>query len=538
MSSYDYIVVGAGSAGCATAARLAENPNVEVLLLEAGRSDMSAFCRQPGMVSVIHTVPQIKKKFDWGYYTEPQTHALNRKIPYTRGKCLGGSSAINGMLFVRGNRQNFDDWAADGCPGWDFESVLPAYKRLENYHGPQSDFRGTSGPVKISNHPSIGPVSEAFVQSVNAVCNVPFLEDYNAGKQEGSLSYQMSAIEGLRYSTSESYLRGQVLPPNLHVETHCLVQKVNIEGNKAKGITFSQQGIEKTVEARSEVILSAGVIGSAQILMLSGVGPEAELAKHNIKTIQNLPVGQNLHDHLFFPLTFLAPECRHRGTAFYFLGGMIQEWLNKGKTWFGRTVFESGAFIKTNPSEPIPNLQLHSLPWAYPAPNQDAPGPPNVDKRPALTVLPTMLYPKSRGTLTLRSNSPTDAPIIDPNFLAQPDDLETLVSGIKLTREIMNHAHIKDFIHGELEPGPSFFDENNLRKEIPNRVCTVYHPVGTCRMGSDERSVVDPFLKVNGIEGLRVADAAIMPSITGGNTNAPSILIGEKAAEFIRAGWA
>ena len=287
--------------------------------------------------------------------------------------------------------------------------------------------------------------------------------------------------------------------------------------------------------ASAEVVLSAGVVGSAQILMLSGVGPAAQLGEHGIDVKADLPVGQNLHDHLFFPLVFRAPGGLRRGTAPYFFGGMLKEYFGNKTTWFGKTVFESVAFVKTDPGQRLPNLQIHTLPWAYPAPNQDAPGRPKVDKHPCLTVQPTLIYPKSRGEVRLLSADPTVAPHIDPHFLEDPADIELLMDGIELCREIMSADCIKDSVQAEIEPGPAFFDRAALRKELPKRVCTVYHPVGTCRMGVDERAVVDPALRVRGIEGLRVADASIMPTVTGGNTNAPCIMIGEMAADLIKA---
>ncbi len=281
--------------------------------------------------------------------------------------------------------------------------------------------------------------------------------------------------------------------------------------------------------------MSGGVVGSAQILLLSGVGPAAHLKQHGIDVVADLPVGDNLHDHLFFPLTFLMPTAVHRGTAMHFLGGMLAEKM-KGGTWFGRTVFESAGFVKGTPTSTLPDLQIHSLPWAYPSPNQDKPeNTRHVDKRAALTILPTLIYPKSRGEVRLASSDPTAAPIIDPHFLEEPDDLEFLFKSIQLVREIMQAKAIREGVNGELHPGADFADAAALRREIPNRICTVYHPVGTCRLGTDDRAVVDPELRVRGVQGLRVADASIMPSIVGGNTNAPCMMIGERCADLLRA---
>lgn len=534
MSDYDYVVVGGGSAGCVVAGRLSEDPSCRVLLLEAGRSDRTTFCKKPGMISLIHTIPQIKKKFDWGYYTEPNSRTLERKIPYARGKVLGGSSAINGMVFVRGNRANFDAWAAEGCDGWSYDDVLPYFKRMETFSGSASDYRGDAGPVQVTLQDDVSPASSIFREVAASVCGVAQTDDYNGAEQEGFGLCQMNLKDGVRSSTAEAYIHPVLAErDNLDVEIGAHVRRVVIDNGKATGVEVGKNGSAKVINASTEVILSSGVIGSAQILMTSGVGPAEHLQALDIDVAADLPVGQNLHDHLFVPLVFLAPEAGHRGTARHFFWGMMKEYT-AGGTWFGKSVFEVLGFVKTDASQSCPNLQIHSLPWAYPAPNQDAPGRPVVDLRPAITVQPTLIYPESRGEMRLRSADPDEAPIIDPCYLDAQADRDTLMRGIEIVREIMNADELAGAINGEIEPGPSFADAKALAEELPKRVHTVYHPVGTCRMGSDERAVVDPELRVRGIENLRVADAAIMPSITGGNTNAPAIMIGEKAADLIR----
>ncbi len=534
MREFDYVVVGAGSSGCVIAGRLSEDPGCRVLLLEAGRSDRTRYCTKPGMVSIIHTVPQVKKKFDWGYYTKQQSNALERKIPYPRGKVLGGSSSINGMVFVRGNRKNYDDWAAAGCDGWSYDEVLPYFKRFESFDEGDPAFRGHEGPVHVTRRKDVSPVSAALRTAISESCGVPVLEDYNAGEQKGASFVQMNAKNGLRYSTSEAYVEPARNRDNFTVEIGAQVLRVVIENGRAVGVEISHKGKREIIRASKEVVLSAGAVGSPQLLMLSGIGPADHLGELGVDVLADLPVGKNLHDHLFVPLVFLAPKAGHKGTAFHFLGGMIKEFA-KGGTWFGQTVFEVMAFVGSGlGANGTPDLQIHSLPWAYPAPNMDAPGRPKVDKRPAITVQPTMIYPKSRGSLRLASADPGDAPIIDPNFLSDPADADLLMRGIEMTRDFMSGGSIQGELKGELHPGADFSDKTALRKELPNRVCTVYHPVGTCRMGNDDAAVVDAQLRVRGVEGLRVADASIMPSITGGNTNAPCIMIGEKAADLIR----
>ncbi len=532
--TFDYVVVGAGSAGCVLAARLSEDGSASVLLIEGGGSDRTALCRVPGMVSIIHTVPQVKKKFDWGYKNEGGPPIDGRRIPAIRGKVLGGSSAINGMVYVRGHRSNYDGWAAEGATGWDWEGCLPWLKKLEDWEGGASETRGAGGPIGVTTPGDMSPVSELFREAVDAVTGCGVTEDYNTGEQEGVGPVQLSSRDGIRHSTSERYLHPNLGRPHLTLISGALVDRVQIEGGRAVGVVFRRGKDELVARASREVVVSAGAIGSPAILLRSGVGPAAQLRALGLGVAADLPVGRNLHDHMFMPLTFSAPRGGHKGTPWHFFGGMLQEKL-RGGTWFGRSVFEVFAFVKTASAGAIPNLQLHSLPWAYPSPNQDdSDVRPTVDTAPAFTVFPTLIYPESRGELTLRSLDPEVAPIIDPRFLEAQADVDRLMEGILLTREIVAHARMAAEIPREMHPGPAFPDEAALRRELPNRATTVYHPVGTCRMGSDERAVVDPSCRVLGIEGLRVADASIMPSIVGGNTNAPSIMIGEKAADLIR----
>ena len=530
---YDYIIVGAGSAGCVIAARLSEDSSCRVLLIEAGGSDRTRYCTKPGMVSIVHTVPQIKKRFDWGYYTASQDAALQRNLSYARGKVLGGSSSTNGMVYVRGNRKNYDDWAAEGCDGWSYDDVLPLFKRLESYEDGDPAYRGHDGPIKVTRRQNKSPVSDPLREAIADTCGVPLLEDYNAGSQEGAAFFQISAKDGRRYSTSEGYLEPAKNRPNLDIEIGAQVLRVVLEGSRAVAVEVEKKGKRETIRATGEVVLSGGVVGSAQLLMLSGIGPADYLKEVGIDTVAALPVGSNLHDHLLFPIVYHAPRAGHRGTAAHFLGGMIKEFA-KGGTWFGESVFEVIAFLNSGLGSDIPDIQVHCLPWAYPAPNQDAPGRPQVDKRPAMTIQPTLIYPKSRGTVRLASANPADAPIIDPAFLSDSRDIDLLMRGVEICRAFMQSPLVRGELSEEIEPGPNFNDPAALRKELPNRVCTVYHPVGTCRMGVDERAVVDPQLRVRGIEGLRVADASVMPKVTGGNTNVPSIMIGEKAADLIR----
>lgn len=527
----DYVVVGSGSSGAAIAGRLAQS-GASVIVLEAGRSDDQFLVRKPGMIGPMHAVPELKKRVDWGYYSIPQKHLLDREMPVPRGKVVGGSSSINGMVYVRGNRANFDSWAAEGNTGWSADEVNTAYQRMEDFEDGANAYRGAGGPIKVTriHTPQVG--SQQFIQATSDALGVKILDDYNGESQEGVSRMQQSVAGGLRYSSSRGYIHNLDVP-TLQLQSEVLVTKVVIDNGRATGVEVTDKdGTRRTVRAGKEVILSAGFVGSPQLLMLSGIGHAQHLTDHGIGVVAELPVGDNLHDHLFHALTFHVTSSKLRGSAMFFAKGVAKEVFRPGKSFLANTVFESVAFLRTSRAIDVPDLQLHQMPWSYASPNQDKPVRQDVDPHTSITLLATMIYPRSRGTLRLASNDPTAAPLIDFQYLADPGDLEVLAEGSEMVREIMGGAAFGGSVKEEIHPGAGVKGQE-LRDAILNRATSVYHGVGTCRMGVDEFAVVSPDLKVRGIEGLRVCDASIMPSITGGNTNAPATMIGERGADFV-----
>ncbi|MBF4161508.1 GMC family oxidoreductase N-terminal domain-containing protein [Nocardioides sp. CBS4Y-1] len=527
----DYVVVGSGSSGAAIAGRLAQS-GASVIVLEAGKSDEQLLTKKPGMIGPMHAVPQIKKLNDWGYYSVPQKHILDRKMPVPRGKVLGGSSSVNGMVYVRGNRANYDSWAAEGCTGWDADSTNRAFQRMEDYEGGADDYRGAGGPIKVTYNKQPQEASLEFIQATSDVTGCTILDDYNGATQEGIARMQQNAADGLRYSASRGYIH-HLAPRTLQVQTEVLVTRIEIENGRAVGVRLrDKDGGTRVVRAGREVVLSAGFVGSPQLLMLSGIGHAQHLRDHGIEVVADLPVGDNLHDHMFHALTFHSTGSKNRGSAFYFGKGLAKETVRPGSTFLANSVFEVLGFLQTSQAQNgVPDLQLHMLPWAYVSPNQDEPIRHDVDPRPSITIMSTLIYPRSRGTLRLASGDPAAAPLIDFGYLADSADLDVLMEGTDLIREIMASPAMKS-VRGEIHPGTRL-KGSELRQEVLNRATSVYHGVGTCRMGVDETAVVDPELKVRGVEGLRVCDASIMPSITGGNTNAPAIMIGERGSDLV-----
>lgn len=525
----DYIVVGAGSSGAIVASRLASS-GASVLLVEAGGSDRNYLVTKPGMNGPMHQIPQFKRRVDWGYFSTPQAGMNGRRMPVPRGKVVGGSSSVNGMVYVRGNRANYDSWAAEGNDGWSSSQVTSTYQRLEDFEGGADEYRGVGGPIRVTRNPDIQDGTRDFVQATAQAVGVPVLDDYNGASQEGVGLAQQSAADGQRYSSARGYLRPA--PAGLTLRTRAHVQRVVVEDGRAVGVELrDRNGQVHLMRAAQEVVLSAGFVGSPQLLMLSGIGPSAHLREHGIGVVADLPVGENLQDHLFVPLTFLATSVRHRATARYFMGGALSG-LARRTTFMNHSLFEALAFLRTSQAGDNPDLQLHMLPWSYPTAKPGDPTKRVVDPRPAISVFSTLIYPDSRGTVRLASADPSDSPLIDYRYFSEPRDASVLAEGVDVVREIMGAEAFGGTVDEELRPGRDVIGAQ-LRETIRQTAISVFHGAGTCRMGVDERAVVGPDLRVHGVEGLRVADASIMPSITGGNTNAPCYMIGERAADLI-----
>ncbi len=529
--TFDYIIIGAGSAGCVLANRLSEDPDNHVLLLEAGGPDKKMEIHIPAAYSKLN-----RTNVDWGFETEPQPQVLNRKMYLPRGKTLGGSSSTNAMAYVRGNRADYDEWAALGNQGWDYDSVLPYFKKSEHNEQIDNQYHGKDGLLNVTYAQVFRtPVADAFVKAC-VEKGVPENHDCNGAEQTGAGLLQFTIKEQKRCSTAVAFLRPILHRPNLKIITQAHTQRILIENDRAVGVEFlTAKNTTEKAYADKEVILSAGAFQSPQLLMLSGIGESEALKRHRIEVKKNLPgVGKNLQDHLFTGVSALStvPTANDALKPLNQIKGLINYLLFK-KGPLTISPLEAAAFMKINEGTDPVDLQLHFAPVHFGNDGKaDFYNPDTFPHVSGYTVLPTLLKPKSIGYVGLRSANPLDAPLIDPRFLTAEEDLHTLLKGTKKALEIMEATAFAGCRKEIILPLHRSSDDE-LILHIKTVLETVYHPVGTCKMGTDEMAVVDPQLRVKGIEGLRVADASIMPRIIAGNTNATCIMIGEKAADMI-----
>lgn len=529
----DYVIVGGGSAGATLASRLSEDPNTTVCLLEAGGRGDSILVRAPA--AVVAMLPGRPKINNWAYETVPQPGLNGRRGYQPRGKGLGGSSAINAMLYIRGHAGDYDEWASLGCEGWDWQSVLPYFCKAENNERGANDVHGASGPLQVSNQKSPRPITDAFVAAGQSL-QIRQVDDFNSGDNEGIGLYQVTqfhdeARNGERCSAAAAYLHPVMDRPNLTVLTGAHASRILFEGKRAVGVQYLQHQQSHEVKAAREVILCGGAFNSPQLLQLSGVGREEDIRPHGIEMRHHLPgVGQNLQDHLDFTLAYKSRDRDNFGISLpgsVSLLGHILNWRKTGTGMIATPFAEGAAFFKTDPAENRADVQLH---FVISIVDDHAR---KLHLGHGFSCHVCVLRPKSRGSVTLESSDPMAAPRIDPGFLSDPEDLDVLMKGVRKTRQIMAAEPLARYIHKELfiEGEP---DDAALEQHIRNRADTIYHPVGTCKMGMDDMAVVDPQLRVHGLDGLRVVDASVMPRLVGGNTNAPTIMIAEKAADMIR----
>ena len=523
---FDYVVVGGGSAGCVLAARLSEAGDARVLLLEAGGRDSNPYIHMPVGFARMTTGP-----LTWGLKTAPQRHANDREIPYAQARVLGGGSSINAEVFTRGHPSDYDRWANDeGCPGWAFADVQPYFLRSEGNETFAGDWHGTEGPLGVSSL-SPHPLTLAFVRSCQQI-GMPYNPDFNGPLQEGAGPYQLTVRGARRCSAAVAYLRPARRRSNLTVVTGAEVRRILLEGTRATGVEYRVGTETKTAHAEAEVIVAAGAIGSPKLMMLSGLGPAEHLRATGVEVVQDMAgVGANLNDHfgidIIYELKAATSLDRYKRPHWMLWAGLQYALFRNGPV--ASNVVEGGAFWYADRSQARPDLQFHFLVAA----GVEA-GVPSVPGGSGVTLNSYTLRPRARGTVRLASADPRARPIVDPNFLGHPDDLATSVEGVRLSRETLGQSEMGKWVRREHFPGPKVQSRADLEAYARQYGRTSYHPCGTCRMGSDAEAVVDPQLRVQGIDRLRICDSSIMPSLIGSNTNAATIMIAEKAADLIR----
>ena len=534
---FDFIIVGAGSAGCVLANRLSADPANRVLLLEAGGSDLNLWIRMPIGYGKTFYHPTL----NWRYQTEPDAGLAGRPSYWPRGRVIGGSSSINAMVYVRGQHADFDAWAALGNPGWSAADVLPVYRRMEDNLAGGDEWRGTGGPLTITSMAgSVHPLADDYLKAATAA-GIPVNPDYNGETQEGSSIYQVTTRNGLRCSSADAYLRPARRRPNLEVRTGAHVTRLLFDGKRTAGVEYVRDGIKAEVRAEREVILEAGAVNSPQILMLSGIGDGERLSSLGISPLHHAPmVGRNLQDHLGFDYVYEStrPTLNDVLRPWWSRLGVGLQYILTRKGPLSLSVNQAGGFVRSRPGQDRPNIQLYFSPLSY---TRAVPGKRalmRTDLFSGFMLGISNCHPKSRGAIDLKSADPFAPPVIRPNYLSDAADLDELVEGARILRRIAAMEPLAGVIRREVLPGPAIESDADMAADIRTRSGSVFHACGTCAMGPDpSRSVVDARLKVHGVEGLRVVDASIFPLIPSGNINAPSIMVGEKGADFILEDW-
>lgn len=528
--TYDYIVAGAGSAGCALAARLSQDGQTRVLLLEAGPPDRNPYIHMPVGFYKMTSGP-----LTWGLTTAPQRHAMNRRIPYAQARVLGGGGSINALVYTRGCPQDYDAWASEfGCTGWSFADVLPLFLRAEDNDMLAGAWHGTGGPLGVST-PNCAPLTRAFVQACQQM-GMPYNPDFNGPRQDGAGAYQTATRGARRCSAATGYLRPALQRSNLELRCGARILRVAVERGRATGVEIAQGGRKLLLRAEREVLLTAGGIGSPWLMLLSGLGPADELRSAGVPVVADLPqVGRNLHDHFGIDIVceLNGPHSFDKYARPHWMAWAAIEYALFKKGPVASNIVEGGAFWYADKGAQTPDLQFHFLVGA----GVEA-GVPKMASGNGATLNSYVLRPRARGSVRLRSANPGELPIVDPNFLGDPQDVRIAVEGLRQSREIMRQPALAKFVRQEHFPGIALQSQTQLEAYARGHGRTSYHPVGSCRMGGDAASVVDPQLRVRGIDGLRICDSSVMPRLVSSNTNAPSVMIGEMAAQLLQAGAA
>lgn len=524
--SFDFVVVGAGSAGCAVAARLSENGRHSVALLEAGGPDRNPWIHVPIGYAKTFLNPAV----NWKYETEPQAELHNRKVYWPRGKVLGGSSSINGLIYIRGTHSDYDHWRQLGNEGWSFEDVLPFFRKAEDQERGDSEFHGAGGPLGVREPTYVTPLSEAYVKAAQEA-GLPFNPDFNGKAQEGTGYYQLTTRDGRRCSAARAYLAPAKNRPNLRIITHALSEKIVVTGGRATAVRYRQGDAVHEIAARREIIVCGGAINAPQLLQLSGIGPAALLKRHGVDVVLDLPgVGRNLQDHLQVRSQYKAKNIKTLNDALGSWPNRIVAGIRYGLNRTGPLSIGAGlagVFARTRPELEDPDIQIHFIPFST-----DKMG---VSLHPfsGFTATMNQSRPESRGFIEIRSSKAQEAPVIQPNYLTAELDKKTAVEGLKIVRRIAQAKALAPYLLEEYQPGSALQSDDELLDFARQVGGSIYHPAGTCKMGRDPMAVVDPQLRVHGIQGLRVADASVMPTVVSGNTNAACIMIGEKCADMV-----